>query len=124
MRRLRALGLSAKARVDLANDIVLSFSLESNTLSHRKHAVPKTLFVGNLPYSMTEDSLETLFEIAGTVASVRIVLDRQKQRPKGFAFVEFEAPDAADAAIAERRMGGRDLIVNEAQPREFSRGAR
>jgi RNA recognition motif-containing protein len=89
--------------------------------------MPKTLFVGNLPYSMTEDSLKALFQVSGTVASVHIVLDRQTLRPKGFGVVEFEAPDAAAAAIAGFvgcRVGGRELVVNEARPREFLRGAR
>ena len=49
----------------------------------------KTLFVGNLPYSMTEDRLRTLFEASGTIVSARIVIDRETQRPKGFGFVEF-----------------------------------
>jgi RNA recognition motif-containing protein len=87
----------------------------------------KTLFVGNLPYSMTEERLRALFEASGTIVSARIVVDRQSQRPKGFGFVEFEAPYAADAAIAElsgRLVDGRELIVNEARPREFSRSSR
>ncbi len=87
----------------------------------------KTLFVGNLPYSMTDDHLRTLFEASGTILSVRVVIDRQTQRPKGFGFVEFDAPYAADAAIAElsgRMIDGRELIVNEARPRAFSENGR
>jgi cold-inducible RNA-binding protein len=82
--------------------------------------MPRTLFVGNLPFSMTEDSLKTLFEVAGTVVLARIVRDRETQRHKGFGFVEFETPDAANAAITEfagRPIGGRSLVVNEARPR-------
>ncbi len=87
----------------------------------------KTLFVGNLPYSMTEERLRTLFEVSGTVVSARVLIDRETQRPKGFGFVEFEAPYAADAAIAElsgRQIEGRELIVNEARPRAFSQSDR
>lgn len=87
----------------------------------------KTLFVGNLPYSMTEDHLRALFEASGRVASVRVVVDRETRRAKGFGFVEFDAPNAADAAIAEfsgRMIEGRELIVNEARPRAFSQNGR
>ncbi len=87
----------------------------------------KTLFVGNLPYSMTEDDLRALFGASGRVISARVVVDRVSQRPKGFGFVEFDAPYAADAAIAElsgRMIDGRALIVNEARPRAFSESGR
>jgi nucleolin len=47
---------------------------------------------------MTEERLRTLFQASGTIVSARIVTDRETQRPKGFGFVEFEAPHAADAA--------------------------
>jgi len=80
-----------------------------------------TLFVGNLPFSMTEESLRTLFGTTGTVLDARIVRDRETQRHKGFGFVEFESANAAQAAITEfsgRRIDGRSLIVNEARPRE------
>ena len=87
----------------------------------------KTLFVGNLPHSMTEDGLRALFEASGRVVSARVVVDRQTQRPKGFGFVEFDAPYAADAAIAElsgRMIDGRELVVNEARPRAFPQSGR
>ena len=80
-----------------------------------------TLFVGNLPFSMTEESLRMLFETTGTVLDTRIVRDRETQRHKGFGFVEFATANAAQAAIAEfagRSIDGRTLIVNEARPRE------
>jgi RNA recognition motif-containing protein len=89
--------------------------------------VSATLYVGNLPYSMTEDSLKALFETAGTIVSVRLVRDRETQRPKGFAFVEYDAPNSAHTAIVEfsgRRIGGRELIVTEARPREMSGSSR
>ena len=87
----------------------------------------KTLFVGNIPNSMTDDRLRTVFETAGTVISAHVVVDRETRRPKGFGFVEFDAPYAADAAIAEfagRMVDGRELVVNEARPRAFSGSGR
>jgi RNA recognition motif-containing protein len=87
----------------------------------------KRLFIGNLPFSMTEASLKALFEIAGPVVSVRIVVDRETNRPKGFGFVEFEGSEAASVAIAEfsgRNIAGRDLVVTEARPREAAGYAR
>ena len=87
----------------------------------------KTLFVGNLPFSVTEDSLRILFQTAGAVRSVRLIRDRETQQTRGFAFVEFESAREADVAIAEfsgRRLDGRELVVNEARPREpFARSA-
>lgn len=76
---------------------------------------------------MTEERLRTLFEGSGTIVSTRLVIDQQTQRSKGFGFVEFETPYAADAAIAELSgclIDGRELIVNEARPREFSQSSR
>jgi RNA recognition motif-containing protein len=73
---------------------------------------------------MTEDDLRALFEASGGVVSVRVVVDREPQGPKGFGFVEFDAPYAADAAIAElsgRMIDGRELIVNEARPCRVTR---
>ncbi|HTV92363.1 MAG TPA: RNA-binding protein [Verrucomicrobiae bacterium] len=87
----------------------------------------KRLFVGNLPFSMTEAGLKELFEIAGPVVSARIIVDRETQRPKGFGFVEFERSEAASAAIAKfsgTSIGGRVLIVTEARPREAAGSAR
>ena len=87
----------------------------------------KTLFVGNLPFSMTEDGLRGLFEAVGPVVSTRIPLDRLTRKPRGFGFVEFEAPGVAQAAIIEfsgRRIDGRELVVNEARVREESRPGR
>lgn len=71
--------------------------------------------------------LRTLFGGSGVIVSARVVIDREIQRAKGFGFVEFEAPYAAEAAIAEfsgRVIDGRELIVNEARPRAFSQSSR
>ncbi len=80
----------------------------------------KKLYVGNLPFSATEDELRALFEQHGTVHSVRLISDRETGRPRGFGFVEMDE-DAADAAIEAtdgQDMGGRPLRVNEARERE------
>ena len=93
----------------------------------------KKLYVGNLPFSATEDELRELFERHGTVDSVKVITDRETGRPRGFAFVEMsEASAVTDAirALDGTQLGGRALKVNEAQdkPRTggggFGRGSR
>lgn len=79
------------------------------------------LYVGNLPYSATEEELKTLFGQAGTVTSVAIIKDRETGRSKGFAFVEMSSSDDAQKAISMftgHMLGGRDLRVSIARPRE------
>jgi len=79
------------------------------------------LFVGNLPYDATEDELRQHFSQAGSVSSVFIPLDRETGRPRGFAFVEFEDPEHATAAIDrlhQKPFRDRPLVVNEARPNE------
>jgi len=81
----------------------------------------KRIYVGGLPYSATEQDLENLFASFGTVTSVTVVTDRYTGQAKGFGFVEMETDDQADAAIRSlngTQMGGRELTVNEARPRE------
>ncbi|HTO55362.1 MAG TPA: RNA-binding protein [Myxococcota bacterium] len=78
----------------------------------------KKLYVGNLPFSATEDELRDLFERHGGVDSVKVITDRETGRPRGFAFVEMTEPSAATDAIRAldgTQMGGRALKVNEAQ---------
>jgi len=78
------------------------------------------LYVGNLPYSTSEDDLKELFSSHGTVATVSLISDRETGRSKGFAFVEFENDDEAKAAIDAlngQDFGGRALVVNEARPK-------
>jgi cold-inducible RNA-binding protein len=80
----------------------------------------KRLYVGNLPYSMTEDELSTTFSQAGAVGEVAIVMDRETGRSKGFGFVEMVDDAAAAAAIQQfngAQVGGRTLKVAEANPR-------
>lgn len=79
------------------------------------------LYVGNLPYEVTEDQLKELFSPHGTVVSVNLITDRQTGRSKGFAFVEMGGEEAAKAAIEalnDKEFDGRKLTVNEARPRE------
>lgn len=81
----------------------------------------KKLYVGNLPFSFTEDELKDLFSEFGTVTHVKLITDRETGRSRGFGFVEFESDDEAEKSIAEtngKDMGGRALIVNEARPQE------
>lgn len=79
------------------------------------------LYVGGLPYSTTQDSLQALFAQAGTVVSATIIIDRMSGRSKGFGFVEMSTPEEAQKAIEmfnEQEFEGRKLTVNEARPME------
>lgn len=85
----------------------------------------KKIYVGNLPFSSTQEELDALFGRHGTVASVNVIMDRETGRPRGFAFVEMEnASDADDAirALDGTNLGGRDIRVNEAQDRQGGGG--
>ncbi len=84
----------------------------------------KRIYVGNLPFSATEDEIRALFEAHGAVHSVTLIEDRETGRPRGFGFVEMDddAADAAIAAVSGTEMGGRTLNINEARPRNESRG--
>ena len=74
----------------------------------------KKLYVGNLSWGATEDSLRTLFGAHGEVLSVNIITDRETGRSRGFAFVEMENAEAAIAALNEKEVDGRNIKVNEA----------
>lgn len=79
------------------------------------------LFVGGLPFSTTDDELNDLFSTYGSVASAKVITDRETGRSKGFGFVEFENQDegkAAEEAMNGSEVGGRSITVNEARPRE------
>jgi RNA recognition motif-containing protein len=82
----------------------------------------KRLYVGNIPYQTTEAELRSLFENGGgQVSDVKIVLDRDSGRPRGFAFVEMTSDDEASAAIESlhgKAFGGRPLTVSEARERQ------
>ncbi len=78
------------------------------------------LYVGNLPWSISDDQLQQLFSQAGQVVSAQVIIDRFSGRSKGFGFVEMADAAAAQAAIAqfnEYEMEGRKLVVNEARPK-------
>ena len=81
----------------------------------------KKLFVSSLPYSVDDATLAQIFDGYGTVVSAKVIMDRDTGRSKGFGFVEIEEDDQAARAIAElheSEYGGRNLIVNEAKPKE------
>ena len=85
----------------------------------------KNLYVGNLPFSITEDELRTTFERHGSVDSVNVIMDRETGRPRGFAFVEMSEESAASDAIRAldgTDLGGRSIRVNEAQERQRGGG--
>ena len=78
----------------------------------------KSIYVGNLPYSASEEEIRELFEPYGEVESVRLITDRDTGRPRGFGFVTMEeGADDAIAALNGQEMGGRTLTINEARPR-------
>ena len=82
------------------------------------------LYVGNMSFSTTEDTLREAFGQHGTVTKVQIIMDRETGRPRGFAFVEMaDGADAAVQALNGAQLDGRTLTVNEARPRE-DRGPR
>ena len=80
----------------------------------------KNIFVGNLSYGVTEESVRSLFEQYGAVQRANVVTDRQTGESKGFGFVEMTDDAAADKAIAAingQEVSGRALTVNEARPK-------
>ncbi len=81
------------------------------------------LYVGNLPWSATEESVRTTFEALGAVESCALITDRETGRSRGFAFVEMADDDARKAMqeLDGQEMDGRNLRVNEAQERQERR---
>ncbi len=83
------------------------------------------IYVGNLPFDVTDAQLQSEFEAFGAVSKVSIIADRDTGRPRGFGFVEM--PDDAQAkaaidALNGKQLSGRALTVNEARPRTGGRG--
>jgi RNA recognition motif-containing protein len=79
------------------------------------------IYVGNLSYSLSESELRDAFAAYGEVSSVRVLMDRETGRSRGFGFVEMPNQNEAETAVAEingKEVGGRPLRVNEARPRE------
>jgi len=99
--------------------------LSDSTWGEQDTQVSKKIYIGNLPFSSTEEDLQDLFGRHGTVESVAVITDRETGRPRGFAFVEMEnASAAADAirALDGSDLGGRNIKVNEAQDRRGGGG--
>ena len=84
------------------------------------------IYVGNLPYSVTDSSLESNFAEFGSVSSAKVMMDRETGRSKGFGFVEMDSAELAQAAITGLNgvsVDGRAIVVNLARPREAGGGA-
>ena len=79
----------------------------------------KSIYVGNLPWSATEEQVQSLFADYGPVVSVKLVSERETRRARGFGFVAMEEPGASAAIepLDHADFGGRTLRVNEAKPR-------
>lgn len=85
----------------------------------------KKLYVGNLPFKLSEAELEEMFAEHGEVASVALIMDRETGRPRGFGFVEMSNDDEAERAITAlngQNIDGRNIVVNEARERQPSGG--
>ncbi|HET7674459.1 MAG TPA: RNA-binding protein [Gammaproteobacteria bacterium] len=80
----------------------------------------KSIYVGNLPFSATEDDVRSLFETHGTVPSVKLIADRETGRPRGFGFVEMDQAEAEAAikALNGADNGGRPMRVNMAEEKK------
>ncbi len=78
-----------------------------------------SIYVGNLPFTASEDDVRSLFEQHGTVDTVKLITDRETGRPRGFGFVEMDniAAEKAIQALNGQEMQGRTLRINEARPR-------
>jgi hypothetical protein len=123
--------LSATALARFARQVALSPSLQSSTnqgaadhiLPHHyaffERAAVTKLYVGNLPFTATDETVRALFAKHGTVEKVSLITDRDSGRPRGFGFVEMSNADAARAmqALNGTDFEGRALKVNEAQER-------
>ena len=91
------------------------------TFSQEENMNSKKLYVGGLPYSVTEGTLQEIFAAHGTVESAVVISDRMTGRSKGFGFVEMSSQEEAQAAIDKLNgtdLEGRNITVNEAKPRE------
>jgi hypothetical protein len=123
----------ADSFVDTTPALRASAPSEHSRTDSRQGCVPVTVFffvscfvtklyVGNLPFSATEDQVRALFAAHGTVDKVSLVNDRETGRPRGFGFVEMANADATRAmqALDGKDFGGRPLKVNEAQERDRS----
>jgi RNA recognition motif-containing protein len=81
--------------------------------------VPKTIYVGNIPWTLSEDELKDYFNETAPVVSARIITERATGRSKGYGFIEVAEEDAEQVVeqMNGKELGGRKLVVNEAKPR-------
>lgn len=83
------------------------------------------LFVGNISFDTTENDLQDMFAAHGTVTEANLMMDRATGRPRGFGFVTMSSPEEAQKAVDAlngANLGGRNITVNEARPREERSG--
>jgi RNA recognition motif-containing protein len=88
---------------------------------HNGDIMENKLYVGNLPYTFSNDDMHRTFAEFGSVSSAKVVMDRDSGRSKGFGFVEMATAAEATAAINAlhgQDLGGRDMVVNVAKPME------
>jgi len=87
--------------------------------SGSSYVMSKNIFVGSLAWGTTSEGLEQAFSQFGTVTSAKVITDRETGRSKGFGFVEMESgADEAINALNGSELDGREIVVNEARPRE------
>lgn len=98
--------------------------LPPHTVFFHENSTVTKLFVGNLPFTATDEAVRALFSKHGTVEKVSLITDRETGRPRGFGFVEMPNDEASRAmqALNGADFDGRSLKVNEAQERERSGG--
>ena len=97
----------------------------NDSSAEKESSLSKKLYVGNLPFSATEEDVRALFEPHGALSSVAVIADRETGRPRGFGFVEFQDAGSAEAAMRAldgTDMAGRSLRVNEAHDRRGGGG--
>ena len=87
----------------------------------------KKIFIGNIPFSMSESQLRETFEEFGTIESCKLITDAETSRSRGFGFIEYSSVEEAEAAIEklnDAEVQGKKLVVNKARPQENRSGSR
>lgn len=109
------------AVLEILRDIPTLPAFFASTEIKNKEEMSNKLYVGNLSFRVTSEDLQEHFATAGAVESANVVYDRETGRSRGFGFVEMADDEAANAAIAQfngQEYDGRNMVVNEARPRE------